>query len=90
MEYFCCVCDSVFYKDCVLEMKDIYLFYIEVVEKVNISVGWSCLVCVRIFKICILCIGNIIKYFRYKKNVSVKIFNLGYIGEKLVNLYICF
>lgn len=50
MEYFCCVCDSVFYKDCVLEMKDIYLFYIEVVEKVNISVGWSCLVCVRIFK----------------------------------------
>lgn len=89
-EYPCRVCDSVFHKDCVLEMKDIHPSHIEAVEKANTSVGWSCPACVRIFKICISCIGNIIKYLRHKKNVSVKIFNLGHTGEKLPNMYTCF
>lgn len=44
-EYPCRVCDSVFHKDCVLEMKDIHPSHIEAVEKANTSVGWSCPAC---------------------------------------------
>lgn len=90
-EYPCRVCDSVFHKDCVLEMKDIHPSHIEAVEKANTSVGWSCPACVRIFKnLYIMYIGNIIKYLRHKKKCKRKIFNLGHTGEKLLNMYIFF
>nr|XP_022296222.1 PHD finger protein 24-like [Crassostrea virginica] len=44
-EYPCRVCDSVFHKDCLLEMKGIHPSHLTAVEKANSSVGWSCPVC---------------------------------------------
>lgn len=61
-EYPCRVCDSVFHKDCVLEMKDIHPSHIEAVEKANTSVGWSCPVCVRI---------NLNVYTMYRKHYQI-------------------
>lgn len=104
-EYPCRVCDSVFHKDCVLEMKDIHPSHIEAVEKANTSVGWSCPVCVRInlnvytmfrkhYQIC--CItrflrGTFLQYhLRHQKMQSVKIFHIGHSSEKLPNMYTCF